>query len=149
MWVLLVIQGSKLLHLLGVSSPGAASSGLLLLAYTMPFIRAVCKYLRIEDSEPSSGIGGGVICSVRNSAAPAKSVSHVHVVELLFYVMIASLAAFWARRHQVAHNVLEALMLQDPTDLQQTALCLAVWLSYLGCIMLVFFKSAKLIRRYL
>jgi len=43
------MQGSKLLHLLGISSPAIATTCLLVLAYTLPFIRTVSKYVRAEQ----------------------------------------------------------------------------------------------------
>jgi hypothetical protein len=70
----------------------------------------------------------------------------VNLVELAVYVSIATVATYWARVHLIAHDLLEALLLRDPSALQQTALCLAVWLAYLGSILLVFFQDAQKVR---
>ena len=151
LWVMYVLEGCKLLHLLGIGSMGALSACLVLLAYTLPFIRVVCRYLlQVEQEErgggsemTGAGAGGR---GLGGSHASAKSA--VSTLELTVYLVIATVATYWCREHHIAHNALEALLLRDPTELQQTCLCLAVWLGYLGCVLLVFFKSAKLMRRY-
>lgn len=72
----------------------------------------------------------------------------ISTLELLSYVIIATVATYWAREHLIAHNILQALLARDPTDLQQTTLCLAVWMAYMGCVLAVFYRSAKLLRKY-
>ena len=49
--------------------------------------------------------------------------------------------------HLIAHNILETVLLRDPTDLQQSSLCLAIWLSFLGFIFMIFHRSMKFARR--
>jgi hypothetical protein len=71
----------------------------------------------------------------------------ISAVELVVYVLLASVATYWARTHMLAHNLLQTVLARDPTDLQQTTLCLAVWLTYMGCILAVFYRSAKLLRK--
>lgn len=51
MWILCVMQGCKLLHLQGIRAMGALTTFMLVLAYTLPFIRTVTKYLRVEQEE--------------------------------------------------------------------------------------------------
>lgn len=71
----------------------------------------------------------------------------ISTLELLFYILIASVATYWAGEHMIAHNLLQSLLSRDPTDLQQVTLCLAVWLTYLGLVLSVFYRSAKLLRK--
>lgn len=77
----------------------------------------------------------------------SSATSAVNLLELVLYVAIATVATYWSGQHGIAHNILESILLRDPTDLQQTTLCLAVWLAYLGCILLVFYKPHKTLRR--
>ena len=81
------------------------------------------------------------------AATKSSATAAVNLLELLLYVAIATVATYWARQHMIAHNILQSILARDPTDLQQTTLCLAVWLGYLGCILLVFYKPYKTLRR--
>lgn len=54
LWIVLCMQGSKLLHLVGISATAIATTCMLCLAYTLPFIRTVSKYLR-ADQENKGG----------------------------------------------------------------------------------------------
>ena len=56
MWIIWATQGCKLLHLIGIQSLGALTSCLLLLAYTLPFIRVISKYLRVESEAESPAL---------------------------------------------------------------------------------------------
>ncbi len=71
----------------------------------------------------------------------------VDALELFVYIALATLATYWSRTHMIAHNLLQTVLSRDPTDLQQTALCAAVWLAYMGCVLAVFYRSAKMLRR--
>ena len=54
LWIVLCMQGSKLLHLVGISATAIATTCMLCLVYTLPFIRTVSKYLR-ADQENKGG----------------------------------------------------------------------------------------------
>jgi hypothetical protein len=56
LWILCVTQGCKLMHLLGIPAMGALTTCLMILAYTLPFIRTVTKYLRIEQEASATGM---------------------------------------------------------------------------------------------
>lgn len=71
----------------------------------------------------------------------------ISALELIVYVALASVATYWAGTHQLAHSLLQSVLARDPTDLQQISLCLAVWLLYMGCVLAVFYRSAKLLRK--
>ena len=77
-----------------------------------------------------------------------KNTSSIQTLELFAYVVIASVATYYSYEHAIAHRLLESVLARDPTALQQLTLCVGVWLAYLACVLLVFYKSAKLIRRY-
>lgn len=64
MWIIWATQGCKLLHLIGIGSLGALTSCLLLLAYTLPFIRVISKYLRMESEAEAPALlsSQGIIC---------------------------------------------------------------------------------------
>jgi hypothetical protein len=51
-----VTQGCKLLHLVGIPAMGALTTCLMILAYTLPFIRTVTKYLRVEQESSATGM---------------------------------------------------------------------------------------------
>ena len=163
MWV---IAGCKLLHIAGIHSLGALTSCLMILAYTLPFIRHVSLFLRSEAAAAAAEFTGGAAAGATGTGADLsgsagaggllgtpsalraqKHRPSVHIIELIVYIAIATIATGYARTHMIAHNALVALLSRDPTDLQQSSLCFAVWLAYIGCILLVFFRSAKLIRR--
>ena len=55
-WIVVCIQTSKLLHLVGMTTNSLATTCMLVLAYTLPFIRVVSKYTRSE-SENKAGFG--------------------------------------------------------------------------------------------
>jgi len=81
-------------------------------------------------------------------AAGSKNTSSIQTLELLAYVLIASFATYYTHAHSIAHHLLEVVLARDPTPLQQVTLCVGVWLAYIACVLVVFYKSAKLIRRY-
>jgi hypothetical protein len=140
-WVLWIIQGGKLLHLLGVPSPGCLSSSLVALAYTLPFIRHVALYLRADaeaDNAPMAGTSRGV--------SPSTNMQQLSTPELLLYIVLATVATVWAWQHEIPRTALAALLQRDPTDLQQLALSAAVYLAYIGCNLQVFCPEASTIR---
>ena len=70
-----------------------------------------------------------------------------NTIEIILYIIIATIASYWMKIHLIAHNILETVLLRDPTDLQQSSLCLAIWLSFLGFIFMIFHRSMKFARR--
>ena len=76
-----------------------------------------------------------------------KNTSSIQTLELLTYVVIATFATYYTYAHSIAHHLLEVVLARDPTALQQVTLCVGVWLAYVACVLVVFYKSAKLIRR--
>jgi len=136
-WVLWVIQGGKLLHLLGVPSPGCLSSALVSLAYTLPFIRHVALYLRADAESDQADIRG---------VTPTPQMQQLSPLELLLYMALATFATFWSWSHEIPRTALAALLQRDPTDLQQLSLAISVWLAYVGCILLVFCSTASTLR---
>lgn len=150
MWIIIVMQSCKLLHLLGIPSGSAVTTCLMVLAYTLPFIRTVTKYMHMEQLSEvaASGAGGihGVHSHPHNPIHGTKAT--IGALELFAYICIASVATYWARMHMIPHNVLQVVLSRDPTELQQTSLCMAVWLGYMGSVLAVFYRSSKVIRRY-
>jgi hypothetical protein len=55
LWIVLVTQGCKLLHLLGIRAIGSLTACLMTLAFTLPFIRTVTKYMHVEQEDHTSG----------------------------------------------------------------------------------------------
>lgn len=138
LWIIMTIQGCKLLHLVGVHSLGVATCVSLVLAYTLPFIRQIHQYF-IQNEQESF-----VTPTTRNTPTPQNSMS-IHWAELVSYVMIAAAATYWLWVH-VIHNLMATVLTKDPSDTQQAAACLALWSGYCSCILLVFFKQAKFLR---
>lgn len=141
-FVLWVVEASKLLHLNGMSSIQLGTASALALAYVLPFVRHVSVYLQqIQQDEDTEYYSPA-------TAATKRGKSTLPVMEILGYIVISTVATVYARRHYIAHDILETLLFRDPTEFQQTALCVGIWLLYLAGIMFVFFKSARLMRRY-
>ena len=71
----------------------------------------------------------------------------IQPLEVLTYLLIATVATYYTYEHGIAHDMLEYVLSRDPTALQQGMLCIGVWLAYVACVLVVFYRSAKLIRR--
>lgn len=71
----------------------------------------------------------------------------IQPIEVLSYLFIATIATYYTFVHGIAHDTLEYVLSRDPTNLQQIMLCMGVWLAYLACVLVVFYRSAKLMRR--
>lgn len=134
----MVIQGSKLLHLVGMPSMACASTAAILLTYTLPFIRHIHQYIRMSNELESTQ---------DTNANGTLKIRTLNVFEILFYAATAFLATYLARYH-VAYTTLSVLMNNDPSDLQLTTACMALYSLYLSCLLLVFMKKARLLRRY-
>ena len=157
------MQVCKLLHLLGIPSSGAGSLALMAVAYSLPFIRQISRYTKAEQLKAAAGgqslgsaftttsgpgSNNGISPGSATAGTASTSATLLHPVEVSFYVVVASLATFWAWQHGLAEVLLLALLGEEPSALQAVGLCGACWLAYLGCIMFVFFRDLKLLRRY-
>jgi hypothetical protein len=136
LWILLVIQGSKLLHLVGLPSKACFSVGAMLLTYSLPFIRHISEYL-LNNATESDAV-----------EAKKADTSTLHTAEVALYAVGATLATYWARSH-IAFTVMRALLNNDElSDLQLNTACLAAWCFNMSCLLLVFVRRAKILRRY-
>ena len=135
----MVIQGCKLLHLMGVPSMACAATAAILLTYTLPFIRHIHQYIRLSTELESS--------SHETNANGTLKIRTLNVFEVIFYAATAFLATYMARYH-VAYTALSTLMNNDPSDLQLTTACISAYCLYLSCLLLVFMKKARILRRY-
>lgn len=169
-WIVWVTQCSKLLHLLGLSSPMAFSFALMVLAYSLPFIRQVTQYIRREligqldmgDGRDGGGKFGSDSAIDASRGTPSRgraaqtggaadaplSMKVLSPVEVFAYVVIATMASYWAFEHGLAEHIQRHLLSREPSTLQQVSLCLGCWLAYMGCILFVFVREVRLLRRY-
>ena len=115
---------------------------MLLLAYTLPFIRQIILYhhnivkradISLQSSSPSSPI----ITSNR---------IQIKTLELFTYILIATIATYWSNTHNISHNILISILSRDPTDFQQNCFSTAILLSYFTAILTVFYTRYKTIR---
>lgn len=135
----MVIQGCKLLHLMGMPSMACATTAAILLTYSLPFIRHIHQYIRISNELESS--------SQETNTNGTQKIKTLNAFEVTFYAATAFLATYLARYH-VAYTALSTIMNNDPSDLQLTTACMSMYCVYLSCLLLVFFRKARILRRY-
>jgi hypothetical protein len=127
----------------------------LLLAYTLPFVMH-------GTSSPADPIGGKVKSVdseselqsvhegsvVKDHAVEVNDLWHfkAHPVLLFIYLLTALVASFYAYIY-LAHDVLEFLMLRDPSSEQQIAACVALWCSFASLLSFSFHKATATPRR--
>jgi len=114
MWVVIVIQGSKLLHMADVSTHNIIATVQVLLSYTVPFL--------IHSNLEGLNFALPVLCGV--------------------YLCIGIITTYFARV-QLLHDVLVGLTMKDPTEVQQLALALAMWFTYASLLISHFFKTSS------
>lgn len=141
-WTVFVIETTKLLHLLGVPSLTLASLVLLLLSYTLPFVIHV---MGASDEGGSEGVANGLEPLGREGRKLGQKVK-AHPVLVVVYLLVGTVASFWARFH-LAAGALATLSLHQATDVQETAACLTVWSVFTAILLLVFNRSAGSVRR--
>ena len=115
---------------------------MLLLAYTLPFIRQIILYhhnivKRADISLQSSSSSSPIITSDR---------IQIKTLELFTYIFIATIATYWSNTHNISHNILISILSRDPTDFQQNCFSTAILLSYFTAILTVFYTRYKTIR---
>lgn len=136
----------KILHLFGVSSPAILAASVLLLSYTLPFVRQVALFIAYEQQQQQhfNQTGNG---TAESSAVLMQQKLLLPRSELLTYIIVACFGSYAAYQYSLAHNILTVLISRDPTELQQIALCVGALLGYLGCILSIFYKQFTYIRR--
>ncbi len=144
LWVLAAVQGCKLLHLAGLPSKACFAVGALLLTYTLPFVRHINEYLVSSAKAESGSVHDGGSALEANGLAKDTT---LHVAEVLCYALSATAVTFWARSHVAYSAVCLLLGNDDPSDLQVNAASLAAWSLYMACLLLVFFRKVKALRR--
>lgn len=125
-----VIQGCKYLHLAGIHSGDIFVLCALLLVLLFPFF---AKVSQLSGGSSVSDIGG------------VESISDI--IQLVLYSMLVVWPLMWARETVIA-TVLQLLLRHPPTELQLWCACLSIFSGFLTCGLLVFWKSASFIRRY-
>ena len=149
-----MIEGSKLLHLLGFQSATLFSVALLLLAYSMPFARHISVALRIEDEKAAAHLAASSSYSAVSSfshaydaqSSRAESVPSLSYLELLVYVAGAAVATFLCRENVIL-GALSLLLDSKPTPLQTGGVGLSLFILYFSAILFVFFRRARFLRR--
>jgi len=143
-WIVIVIELSKLLHLCGVSSLAIMSYSLLLLAYTLPFIRQIILYHHNIVKRADISLQS----SPSSSSSPIITPNRIQIkaLELFTYILIATIATYWSNTHNISHNILISILSRDPTDFQQNCFSTAILLSYFTAILTVFYTRYKTIR---
>jgi hypothetical protein len=139
----------------GVGSFSIAVSALLLLAYSLPFV--------MHGKSSPAGPNGGKVKSV-DSESELQGVQEgsqgkdhtietndqwqfkAHPVLLLVYLLAALVSSFYAYVY-LAHDILEFLMLRDPSSEQQIAACVALWCSFASLLSFSFHKATATPRR--
>ena len=171
-WSIIVVQGCKLLNLMGLPCQSILCCIFHLLSYTLPFavhgeIVVVREGLSKrddntgDDAVTSSAGGGGadggpvlmpsVAASVPSIAAKGglQFTSKVVPVNIMLGLYLFLSFSSTVKVHEyLIHDILAAMLLRDPTDEQKLAASLALYFTFSGLLILAFWRSATLFRRY-
>ena len=171
-WSIIVVQGCKLLNLMGLPCQSILCCIFHLLSYTLPFavhgeIVVVRESLSKRDDNSgddavtsSAGGGGGadgVPVSMSSVSASMPSIAAkgglqftskvVPVNIMLGLYLFLSFSSTVKVHEYLIHDILAAMLLRDPTDEQKVAASLALYFTFSGLLILAFWRSATLFRR--
>jgi hypothetical protein len=133
------IQGCKLLLLVGIPSLGIFSTAAVIFTYLLPFL-IHCNTILIDGLNEFSGDND----EKSEITAPTLSPS-ANPFQIILYVILALLATFWAHSH-IAYSILSMIIQSNPSYLQVSASCFAIFFLFLSTILLVFYRKAAVIR---
>ena len=147
LWIVVVIEACKVLHLAGLRSSTAFAAAVFILAYSMPFVRHISVSIQNEDAKSSSqsylsffnAYGGG-----ESSQPPTSTITYV---EIFLYVVGAG-AVTLASRDNVISPLLAAALGEDVSASQAALVGLAAFLVYVSSLLFVFYRGARAIRRW-
>ena len=154
-WIVTTLQMSKLFSLVGVSSLGIAVTSIAVLAYTLPFVLS-CTTTTMGDKRSDargekekttdSSSESDVKESNGNAGVKDALAFSAPTLLVLIYLGVALVATNMVHMHLV-HDVLENMMLRDPSAEQKIAACVSLWCLFAALVSLAFFKAAALPRR--
>lgn len=154
-WIVTTLQMSKLFSLVGVSSLGIAVTSIAVLAYTLPFVLSCTTTTmgdkridaRREKEKTSDSSSESDVKELNGSADIKDAVTFsAPTLLVLIYLAVALFVTNMVHVHLV-HDVLENMMLRDPSEEQKVAACVSLWCLFAALVSLAFFKAAALPRR--
>jgi hypothetical protein len=159
LWIVIVVQGSKLLHLADVPSVGIFATIVLILSYTIPFVLHYTPEHFLEsgsnrqnpdneNSEDQDYLDHPKDADRSGYSLATFTANPIRFVLIAAYMIVAGLAKRWALSTGIVHDVLEAMLLRDPSKLQQFMACGSVWFLFSALIFQAFFLDIAALRRY-
>lgn len=156
-YVTLVVQGCKLMHLFGVSSSGLAACMMLILTYSAPFLlygdgesnRDTSNSNGVTSSEDSKSTGMNP--SAMDSNSQLAGLLGVWVPQIpwwstLLLVVFAGAASLWFKTHDMMYQILLYATNQHSTETEEAAGCLSIYMLFLGALLLVFYRRQVALR---
>lgn len=151
--VIVVIQGCKLLSLLDIGSEYIISIALLLISTILPFARQLSLYFQHSvEMEKHLASASAYLTATSSQASTGLLVS---TTELAVYVAFHAAACLLVG--QQVSNMLLSFVLYGDMNVnahdervmwwQDVAVTLSIWLGFVSCLLFIFHRTAKYLRR--
>jgi ABC-type transport system involved in multi-copper enzyme maturation permease subunit len=155
MMLILIVQSSKLLVLVGVSSSFVVTIVLVVTITLLPFLRQLSLYLE-HAAELEQALSGAEAFVTTTRSAELHSTFMLSRVEVAVYVLLHAIVCLSQGNHlanmllsYVLHGDMTASLYdQRVTYWQELMVILGVFLGFCGALLFVFNRSARHLRRY-
>ena len=129
-WIVFILQGCKLLNLVGMSLLGTTAISSMILSHTLPF------FFHFENVKKELSQ-----TSFTNPAEQNKLKSKVTHFQILSYILSATGASYWFFK-SIMHTILSTIMRRETSTIQDLGASLSLYFLFIAALLMIY-------RRYL